>query len=79
MYRLDNRKKIMKYLSIGRETEKWGLSVRRVNVLCSEERINGATKIGPYGTAPATAENRRMKGSKVKNIKNTQGGKNRGL
>jgi len=36
--------------------EKWGISVRRVNILCSEKRIPGATKIGFYWAIPADAE-----------------------
>lgn len=74
------RNRIMQYLSIRRVTEKWGLSVKRVNVLCSEERIDGATKIGSYWAVPATAE--KPKDGRIKSrkyIKNTQGGKNRGL
>lgn len=69
----------MQYLSSRQVVEKWRISARRVDVLCSERRIGGATKIGSYRAVLATAENRRMEGSKVKNIKNTQGGKNRGL
>ena len=33
-----------------------GLSTRRINVLCSEGRIPGATKIGSYWAIPAEAE-----------------------
>ena len=35
----------MEYLSIRQVAEKWGLSARRINVLCSEGNIEGATKI----------------------------------
>ena len=59
----------MQHLSIRQVTEKWGLSARRVNVLCSEERIDGATKIGFCWAGPATAENRRMEGLKSKKYK----------
>lgn len=74
------RDKIMQYLSIRPVTEKWGLSVKRVNVLCLKERIDGAAKIGSYLAVPATAE--KPKDGRIKSrkyIKNTQGGKNRGL
>lgn len=37
-------------------SEKWRLSTRRINVLCSEGRIPGATKIGSYWAIPAEAE-----------------------
>ena len=46
----------MEYLSIKQVSEKWGLSTRRINVLCSEGRIPGATKIGCYWVIPAEAE-----------------------
>ena len=43
-------------LSIKQTSEKWGISVRRIQVLCSENRIPGATKIGSYWAIPADAE-----------------------
>ena len=46
----------MEYLSISQVAEKWRLSARRINVLCSEGRIPGATKIGSYWAIPADAE-----------------------
>ena len=46
----------MEYLSIRLVAEKWGLSARRINALCSEGRIEGATKIGSYWAVPADAE-----------------------
>ena len=46
----------MEYLSIKQTSEKWGLSVRRINVLCSEGRIPGATKIGSYWAIPSDAK-----------------------
>ena len=46
----------MEYLSISQVAEKWRLSTRRINVLCSEGRILGATKIGSYWAIPADAD-----------------------
>lgn len=46
----------MEYLSIKQVSEKWRLSTRRINVLCSEGRIPDATKIGSYWAIPAEAE-----------------------
>ena len=46
----------MEYLSISQVAEKWRLSTRRINVLCSEGRILGATKIVSYWAIPADAE-----------------------
>lgn len=34
----------MEYLSIRQTSEKWGITVRRIQVLCTEGRIPGATK-----------------------------------
>ena len=46
----------MEYLSIKQTSEKWGISIRRIQILCSEDRIPGATKIGSYWAIPADAE-----------------------
>lgn len=46
----------MEYLSIKQTAEKWGISIRRIQVLCSEYRIPGATRIGSYWAIPADAE-----------------------
>ncbi len=46
----------MEYLSIKQTSEKWGISVRRVQTLCSAERIPGAQKIGYSWIIPADAE-----------------------
>ncbi|MDY5579552.1 DNA-binding protein [Porcincola intestinalis] len=46
----------MNYLSVKQTSVKWGISVRRVNILCSEGRIPGATKIGFYWAIPADAK-----------------------
>lgn len=46
----------MGYLSIKQTSDKWGISVRRIQVLCSEERIPGAMKVGSYWVIPDDAE-----------------------
>lgn len=46
----------MEYLSIKQTAEKWGISGRRVQILCNEGRISGAMKIGYYWAVPADAE-----------------------
>lgn len=46
----------MEYLSLKQTAEKWGISVRRVQTLCSTERIVGAVKIGSYWAIPVNAE-----------------------
>lgn len=64
----------MKYLSISQTAEKWGLSKRRVQVLCSENRIPEVMRVGSYWAIPADAEKpkdaRIRSGKYVKNIKN---------
>lgn len=46
----------MEYLSIKQTSEKWVIPVRRIQVLCSEDRITGATRIGSYWAIPVDAE-----------------------
>ena len=46
----------MEYLSIRQVSEKWVLGTRRIQTLCIEGRIKGATKIGSYWAIPADAE-----------------------
>lgn len=46
----------MEYLSIKQTSEKWGISIRRIQILCSEARIHGVTKIESYWAIPADAE-----------------------
>lgn len=46
----------MGYLSIKQTAEKWGISGRRIQILCVQGRIKGATKIGSYWAIPEDAE-----------------------
>lgn len=46
----------MEYLSIRETAQKWGLSSRRIQVLCAEERIPGVFRIGNIWAIPANAE-----------------------
>ena len=54
----------MDYLSIRQTSEKWTLSARWINDLCSDGRIPGAMKIGSYWAIPEDAE--RPKDARVK-------------
>lgn len=45
----------MEYLSIRQTSEKWGISVRRVQTLCAAGRIPNAQKIGYSWIIPADA------------------------
>lgn len=46
----------MEYMSAREAANKWGISQRRVAVLCSEERIENASMIGNMWLIPKTAE-----------------------
>ena len=45
----------MEYLSITQTADKWGISGRRIQILCNDGRIPGAIKIGNYWAVPADA------------------------
>jgi len=45
----------MKYISTKEASEKWGISDRRIRVLCNEGRIEGAIKIGRNWSIPVDA------------------------
>ena len=57
----------MEYLSIRETADKWGVSGRWVQVLCSEGRIKGASRIGNMWVIPKSAE--RPKDARVKSGK----------
>ena len=42
----------MKYLSVAQTAERWGTSPRRIQILCNEERIPGAVRIGRSWAIP---------------------------
>ena len=44
------------YISSSQAAEKWGLTRRRVSVLCAEGRIPGAKLVGKSYIVPADAE-----------------------
>lgn len=46
----------MDYISIAEAAQKWGITPRRVQVLCSQERIPGLTKFGKAWAIPKDAE-----------------------
>ena len=45
----------MEYLSVRQAADKWGISPRRVQILCNQNRIEGAMKIGYAWVVPADA------------------------
>lgn len=52
----------MKYLSAAQTAEKWGVSARRVQILCNEDRIPGAIHVGFVWAIPDDAKSRQMRG-----------------
>ena len=46
----------MDYITIKEASDKWGLSVRRVQTLCSEEQIAGAIRFSGVWAIPSIAE-----------------------
>ena len=45
----------MKYLSIAQTAERWGISTRRIQILCGEGRVPGAIRIGSVWGIPEDA------------------------
>lgn len=45
----------MEFMSAKEASKKWGISKRRVQVLCSEGRIDGAMKVGMVWVIPERA------------------------
>lgn len=45
----------MEYLSVKQTAEKWGITPRRLQILCSQDRIKGAMRVGNYWAIPADA------------------------
>ena len=46
----------MEYLSIKEVSEKWGISKRRIQTLCNQNRVVGAMRVGNYWAILAEAE-----------------------
>lgn len=44
------------YMTIKEAAEKWGIGSRRINTLCNEGRINGASKIANVWVLPVDSE-----------------------
>lgn len=46
----------MKYLSVSQTAERWGISTRRIQILCTQKRLKGAVKIGSSWAIPENEE-----------------------
>lgn len=44
------------YMTIREAAEKWGISIRRVNTLCQDGRLEGAIKFGNSWAIPRDTE-----------------------
>ena len=45
--------RLMNYLYVSQTAERWGLSTRRIQILCNNKRIPGAVKIGNQWAIPS--------------------------
>ncbi|MBQ7323852.1 MAG: hypothetical protein IJW96_04740 [Clostridia bacterium] len=45
----------MEYITVSEAAQKWGVTTRRVQMLCNEGRIKGAVRFGPVWKIPVTA------------------------
>ena len=48
----------MDYMNAKEAADKWGLSVRRVQVLCEQGRVDGVERLGNVWLIPGSAEMR---------------------
>ena len=58
----------MDYISIAEAAKKWGITCRRVQVLCAQGRMPGLTKFGKSWAIPKDAEkpiDARKKGNQI--------------
>lgn len=58
------------YMNIKEAADKWDISTRRIQVLCAEGRIDGASKLGREWAIPINAikpQDRRVTDGKYKN------------
>ena len=67
----------MKYISASEAAAKWGLSSRRVGLLCNEGRFEGAQKAGATWIIPEDAE--KPRDARIKSGKYIKSKKEEGL
>lgn len=61
----------MDYITASQASKKWNISQRRVQILCSENRIPGAFKLGENWAIPAEVEKPKDKRKKAVNKNET--------
>ena len=47
---------MVNFITLKEASEKWGISERRIRILCVNGRIEGASKIGPMWVIPVDAK-----------------------
>lgn len=63
----------MGYITAGQAAHKWGISQRRVQILCAEGRIDGVFKLGEVWAIPdesSKPSDSRIKQDKMELLKN---------
>ncbi len=55
----------MKYITASQAAKKWGISQRRVQILCAQNRIVGVFKLGDNWAIPESAEKPKDKRKKL--------------
>ena len=69
----------MEYMTIQEASERWRVSERRIQVLCSSGRLDGATKFGRQWAIPADAakpDDARIKSGKYAKNRKCENGVN---
>lgn len=56
------------FLSAAETAKRWGISKRRVQIFCSQGRVNGAMKVGLVWIIPAIAEKPQDPRKKIQNF-----------
>lgn len=59
----------MTYMTIQEASKKWGITPRRIEVLCAQERIPGTTRFGKAWAIPSAAkkpQDARIRSSRIK-------------
>ncbi|WP_440189150.1 hypothetical protein [Anaerocolumna jejuensis] len=51
---------MLDYISVEQASEKWGISKRRIQKLCEENRIDGVIRFDPHGQFQEMRKNQRM-------------------
>lgn len=62
----------MKFKTASQYAKEWGISQRRVQVLCAEGRINGAFKIGNFWVIPSNIQKPKDKRREISENKKIQ-------